>query len=222
MRRIFADRHHRAEARVFGARTADFDRVAAEEDALHRQRVGDVHPRQMHRPWDAAIDELHQKFERLGKPQALAAHHAELAGSITGQVLADRRRSVPKFGQAGLGSDRLASLVLAAEQLGQHRIEGAGLPLEGTADNGEIDVIDEHAPLRQRRVVALVEFATQRVVEGRVDARLHLSADDVGGQGKPGIGEGADHVIAAQQPRVDLAHVGGLEGVAVELEDGKH
>ena len=118
--------------------------------------------------------------------------------------------------------DGFAFGVLAPQSLGQHGIEGAGLSLQFSADDREIDVVDEHPAFRQSRVVTIVDLAAERVVEGRVDARLDLLPDNVSGEREAGIGERSHDVVPREQSRVDFAHVGGLEGIAFELEDGHH
>ena len=81
--------------------------------------------------------------------------------------------------------------------------------------------VDKHPVGRERGVVALVEFAAEGIVEGRVDFGFDLSPNNMDDEREAGIAQCTNDVIAAKQTRIDLAYVGCFEGIAVELQDGQ-
>ena len=104
------------------------------------------------------------------------------------------------------------------------RLEGAGTfkrvaTLQRPADDREIDVVDEHAPLREAGVVTLVDLAAEVVVETRGNLRLDLAADDVGIDGEAAVGEGADQIVAPEHSHIDFGPIRRLKRKPVELDE---
>ena len=119
----------------------------------------------------------------------------------------NRRGHVAQFHLRLLLVEGFALLGLLAKNGLHQRFKRSGVALQRPADDRQINVVDEHAAFRQRRVVALVDLPAKRVIEGGGDRRLDLAPDDVRIDREAAIGERAHKIVAPEHSDVDVGPI---------------
>ena len=229
---IFAHRKHGAEASVARCRAADFQRLLAEGDPARRQIAVEPHARQQHRNFDAAVEQLREKLAGLGidgRPRRLVfaarmrlrrkrtGDDLQHPGAIGLQRIDDIGDGVLEFAP-GVAVEIFAGAAREFSNPPQHPVDRADLALKAPANDGEIEIVDEHPLARQARHVASVELLAESDIElARYDGG-NLPTDDVGIEREAAVVERAHQGVARGQAQIDLALVGGLETESVELD----
>ena len=95
----------------------------------------------------APLPSCDQEFERLREPGPCPLDDLEMARTIGRHGGEDRRRDVPQLRLRLLLIEGVAVAGLFAQDRLHQRFKGSGVALQGPADDREVDVVDEHAPL---------------------------------------------------------------------------
>jgi hypothetical protein len=153
-----------------------------------------------------------------GRPGA-ALHHRQQPCPIGLQDFDDVGDSVMERTHLFVFIEGIRAAATAAEHRADQLLGLTGAPLQWSADDAQISVVDEEPAGPQRSGVAPVEFSRERVADHAWQGWRDGAPDDVRHHREAACSEAAQQDVARGEPGVDLGHVSCLEAEAVELQD---